>query len=67
MRCAIIHYHELALKGRNRPYFEGKLVRHIRTALKGLDIARVEPLPRIDIARHLGPQHPAHYRPLHSS
>ncbi|OGW91523.1 MAG: tRNA 4-thiouridine(8) synthase ThiI [Nitrospirae bacterium RIFCSPLOWO2_12_FULL_63_8] len=44
MRCIIIHYHELALKGRNRPFFEGKLVRHIRAALKGLGIARVEPL-----------------------
>lgn len=44
MRCAIIHYHELALKGRNRPFFEGKLIRHIRLALKGLGIARVEPL-----------------------
>ena len=44
MRCAIVHYHELALKGRNRPYFEGRLVRHIRQALKGLGIARVEPL-----------------------
>lgn len=44
MRCAIIHYHELALKGRNRPYFEGRLVRHIRLALKKLGIARVEPL-----------------------
>jgi thiamine biosynthesis protein ThiI len=44
MKCAIIHYHELALKGRNRPYFEGKLFRHILLALKGLGIARVEPL-----------------------
>lgn len=44
MRCAIVHYHELALKGRNRPYFEGRLVRHIRQALKGLGIVRVEPL-----------------------
>jgi thiamine biosynthesis protein ThiI len=44
MRCVIIHYHELALKGRNRPYFEGRLVRHIRRALKGLGAARVEPL-----------------------
>jgi thiamine biosynthesis protein ThiI len=44
MRCVIIHYHELALKGRNRPYFEGRLVRHIRLALKGLGVARVEPL-----------------------
>jgi thiamine biosynthesis protein ThiI len=44
MRCIIVHYHELALKGRNRPYFENRLVRHIRLALKGLSIARVEPL-----------------------
>ena len=44
MRCVIVHYHELALKGRNRPYFEGRLVRHIRQALKGLGIARVEAL-----------------------
>lgn len=44
MRCAIVHYHELALKGRNRPYFEGRLVRHIREALKGIGVARVEAL-----------------------
>jgi thiamine biosynthesis protein ThiI len=44
MRCVIIHYHELALKGRNRPYFEGRLVRHLRLALKGLGVLRVEPL-----------------------
>jgi thiamine biosynthesis protein ThiI len=44
MRCVIVHYHELALKGRNRPYFEGKLVRHIRLVLKGLGVTRVEPL-----------------------
>jgi thiamine biosynthesis protein ThiI len=44
MRCAIIHYHELALKGRNRPFFEGKLVRHIRQVLKGLGVTRTEPL-----------------------
>lgn len=44
MRCVIIHYHELALKGRNRPYFEGKLVRHIRLTLKKLGVVRVEPL-----------------------
>lgn len=44
MRCVIIHYHELALKGRNRPFFEHKLVRHIRRALTGLGVARVEAL-----------------------
>lgn len=45
MRCAIVHYHELALKGRNRPLFESRLVRHLREALRGLDVPRVEPLP----------------------
>jgi tRNA uracil 4-sulfurtransferase len=44
MRCAIIHYHELALKGRNRDSFEQCLIRNIRTALKDLGIRRVENL-----------------------
>ena len=44
MRCAIVHYHELALKGRNRDYFEQRLVRNIRLALSGLGITQVEHL-----------------------
>lgn len=44
MRCAIVHYHELALKGRNREYFEQRLVRNIQLALKGLGVKRVENL-----------------------
>jgi tRNA uracil 4-sulfurtransferase len=44
MRCAIIHYHELALKGRNRDYFEQRLAKNIRMALKGLSVRRVEQL-----------------------
>lgn len=44
MRCAIVHYHELALKGRNRDYFEQCLVRNIRTALKDIGIRQVENL-----------------------
>jgi len=44
MRCAIVHYHELALKGRNRDYFEQRLVRNIQFALQGLGITRVENL-----------------------
>lgn len=44
MRCAIVHYHELALKGRNRDYFEQRLVHNIQTALKDLGIKRVENL-----------------------
>lgn len=44
MKCAIVHYHELALKGRNRDFFERRLVRNIRMALKGLRAARVDTL-----------------------
>ena len=44
MRCAIVHYHELALKGRNRDFFEQRLVRNIRLALKGLGIRQVDNL-----------------------
>jgi tRNA uracil 4-sulfurtransferase len=44
MRCVIVHYHELALKGRNRPYFEGRLVRNVRRNLKDLGVTQVEPL-----------------------
>lgn len=44
MRCAIVHYHELALKGRNRPFFEQRLVRNIRLALTDLGVRQVDPL-----------------------
>ena len=44
MKTAIVHYHELALKGRNRDHFEQRLVRNIQLALKGLGIKRVENL-----------------------
>jgi thiamine biosynthesis protein ThiI len=44
MRIAIVHYHELALKGRNRDYFEQCLVENIRTALKDVGIRQVKNL-----------------------
>jgi thiamine biosynthesis protein ThiI len=44
MRCAIVHYHELALKGRNRDFFEQRLVRNLRLALKDLRIRQIESL-----------------------
>lgn len=44
MRCAIVHYHELALKGRNRDYFEQRLIGNIRRALKDLGAKRIESL-----------------------
>ena len=56
MRCAIIHYHELALKGRNRDFFEQQLVRNIRSALKDLGIRRIENLRsriRVVISEHV--------------
>lgn len=44
MRCAIIHYHELALKGRNRDFFETQLLRNLREALRDLGVRRVDAL-----------------------
>ena len=44
MRCAIVHYHEIALKGRNREYFEERLVCNIQWMLKDLGVRRVENL-----------------------
>ena len=44
MRCAIVHYHELGLKGRNRPYFQNRLVRHLRLVLRDLGIRQVDAL-----------------------
>lgn len=58
MRCAIVHYHELALKGRNRDFFEQRLVRNLRLALKDLKIRRVESLQgriRITIPEPVSP------------
>ena len=40
----VVHYGELALKGRNRPWFINLLVRSIRQALRGLHVVSVRPL-----------------------
>ncbi|MEW6542263.1 MAG: tRNA uracil 4-sulfurtransferase ThiI [Nitrospirota bacterium] len=45
MRCVIAHYHELALKGRNRPFFEQRLVKNLRLLLRDLGLRQVEALP----------------------
>ena len=42
MRSIVVHYQEIALKGRNRPWFIERLVRHIRAALTDLDVRRVQ-------------------------
>ncbi len=44
-RHAVVHYHEIALKGRNRPFFLNRLVRNIERAASDLPLKRVVPLP----------------------
>ncbi|MEE8125672.1 MAG: tRNA uracil 4-sulfurtransferase ThiI [Nitrospirales bacterium] len=44
MLHALVHYHEVALKGRNRKHFEYQLVHHLRHALKPLTQVHVEAL-----------------------
>ena len=44
MRSIVIHYQEIALKGANRPWFIGRLVRHLRAALADLGVTEVRPL-----------------------
>ena len=41
MKSVVVHYKELALKGKNRPWFIQLLVRNIKTALAGLHVASV--------------------------
>src|SRR5262245_37932210 len=38
MNAVVIHYKELALKGKNRPWFIQVLLRNLRTALAGLHV-----------------------------
>jgi thiamine biosynthesis protein ThiI len=42
---AVVHYHEIALKGRNRPFFINRLVRNIEKAGADLPLKRVVQLP----------------------
>ncbi len=42
MTSVVVHYKELALKGKNRPWFIQMLVRNIKTALAGLHVATVK-------------------------
>jgi thiamine biosynthesis protein ThiI len=44
MKSIVIHYQEIALKGRNRPWFVARLVRNIREATKDLDVRDVRAL-----------------------
>src|SRR5688572_19547692 len=54
MKSVIVHYQEIALKGKNRPWFVARLVRNLRRAISDLDISAVRVLMgRIEIV--LGP------------
>jgi thiamine biosynthesis protein ThiI len=44
MKSVIVHYQEIALKGRNRPWFVSRLVRNIREATADLDVRQVRAL-----------------------
>jgi thiamine biosynthesis protein ThiI len=53
-RSVIVHYQEIALKGKNRPWFVARLVRNLREATRDLDIAKYHVLMgRIELV--LGP------------
>jgi tRNA uracil 4-sulfurtransferase len=50
MNSIVVHYKELALKGRNRPWFIQTLVRNLKTALRGLQVTAVRSvMGRIEI------------------
>jgi thiamine biosynthesis protein ThiI len=54
MNSVVVHYQEIALKGRNRPWFIGHLVRNLRAATADLDVRSVRALMgRIEMV--LGP------------
>jgi tRNA uracil 4-sulfurtransferase len=54
MKSVIVHYQEIALKGKNRPWFIARLVRNIRQAVSDLDVRDVRVLMgRIEVV--LGP------------
>jgi thiamine biosynthesis protein ThiI len=44
MKSVIVHYQEIALKGRNRPWFIARLVKNIREATSDLGVNAVRPL-----------------------
>ena len=55
MDSVIVRYQEIALKGRNRPWFINRLISNIRAVTANLDVVRVRPLMgRLELA--LGPK-----------
>jgi thiamine biosynthesis protein ThiI len=54
MKSVVVHYQEIALKGKNRPWFVARLVRNLKDATSDLDVASVRALMgRIEMV--LGP------------
>jgi thiamine biosynthesis protein ThiI len=54
MTSFVVHYKEIALKGKNRPWFMARLVRNLRRAVSDLDVTAVKSLMgRIEVV--LGP------------
>jgi thiamine biosynthesis protein ThiI len=50
MSSIVVHYQEIALKGKNRPWFLARLVRNLRQAVSDLDVTSVRSLMgRIEI------------------
>ena len=44
MTSIVVHYQEIALKGKNRPWFLARLVRNLRQAVSDLDVTSVRAL-----------------------
>jgi thiamine biosynthesis protein ThiI len=58
MNSIIVHYQEIALKGRNRPWFIGRLVRNLRRLTSDLDIKDVRTLMgRLEVVLGPGASH----------
>jgi tRNA uracil 4-sulfurtransferase len=54
MKSVVVHYQEIALKGKNRPWFVARLARNVRQATADLDVAEVRVLMgRLEVV--LGP------------
>jgi thiamine biosynthesis protein ThiI len=53
MKSIVVHYQEIALKGKNRPWFVSRLVRNLRDATEGLDVRVRALMGRIEL--QLGP------------
>jgi thiamine biosynthesis protein ThiI len=61
MNAIVVHYKELALKGRNRPWFIKLLIRHLEETLADLDVASIRSIMgRIEIELATPPNPESH-------